>query len=65
MKPGDILQVRRKGGLWPLEVTVIDDCFRLTESATTALVRVNDDPSVEFEVNINDLYRENHRGKDL
>lgn len=62
MKPGDIVLALLTEGSEPVEVTIIDDCFRLTEDLCTALVRLNEDPSVELEVNINNLYVENYSG---
>jgi hypothetical protein len=62
MKPGDIVLARLTEGSEPVEVTIIDDCFRLTEDLCTALVRLNEDPSVEVEVNVHNLFLENYSG---
>jgi hypothetical protein len=62
MKPGDIVLAQLTEGSEPVEVTIIDDCFRLTEDLCTALVRLNEDPSVELEVNVTNLFLENHSG---
>ena len=62
MNIGDIVLVRLAGGLAPVEVTIIDDCFRLTEDRCTALVRLNHEPATELEIDINELFTENYSG---
>jgi hypothetical protein len=62
MKTGDIIKIR-----WPPEtslseeVTIVDDCFRVTDERCTALVRLNRLPHIELELNIEELTD----GKDL
>jgi hypothetical protein len=62
MNTGDIAFVRLTEDSEPVEVTIIDDCFRLTEDRCTALVRLNHEPATELEIDINELFLENYSG---
>jgi hypothetical protein len=59
MKTGDIITLSY-GGL-PIEVIIIDDCYRIDGDRCTALVKINHSPYTEFEINL----QENNSGKDI
>ena len=55
MMPGDVVTIIRAGML--VEATIIDDCYRFGFNKQTALVRLNHAPSIELEINIQEIYR--------
>jgi len=50
---GDVITLNY-GGL-PIEVTIIDDCYRVDEHRCTALVRFNFAPYTELEINLQEI----------
>jgi hypothetical protein len=59
MITGDIITIIR-GGL-PIEVTIIDDCYRVDGDICTMLIRLNHAPYTELEINLQEI----QRGKDI
>jgi hypothetical protein len=56
MNTGNNIRIRWPPGTNSYEdVTIIDDCYRLTDDRCTVLVRLNRNPDVEFELNFEEL----------
>lgn len=49
MNTGDVVIITIKG--FPIEVTIIDELYRNLDNRKTALVRLNNKPHLEFEIN--------------
>lgn len=50
MKTGDVIIIKYNG--LKTDATIIDVCYRQTAERCTMLVRLNDAPSTELEINV-------------